>query len=363
MQAPGRVNLIGEHIDYCGGHVLPVALGLRCAAAVAAGAGMLRVHAVDLGDAWECAAGVEPRSMPRPAPGTWRSYAAGVVSLIAEAAGGPIPAADIFVASDVPRGSGLSSSAAFEVSLAGAVLAAMGGAIAPSRVAALCRRAEHEFAGVPCGIMDQAVAALGRTGHAMLLDCVAFEAGAAAGHTDGVRHVPLPGAREATLLIVDTGVRHALAGGEYARRRAACESAARKLGVTALCRAPLDAIARARLTDEETRCATHAIGEDRRTLEAAAALGAGELSRLGVLMIESHESLRDVYRVSCPELDSVVDAARGVPGVFGARMTGGGFGGCAIVLARAGAAEAAIGVVIAAFRTRFSRDCAVLAGW
>lgn len=335
--APGRVNIIGEHIDYCGGHVLPMTIDRRCAAAISRTSGPGAVHSADLGLTW--------RVGEQSPPGTWSAYVAGVLALLRE----HDPACDqgwlITIASDVARGAGLSSSASLELAVCGAVTGLAGVAIDPLEAARLCQRAEREFAGVPCGIMDQAVGAIGREGHAMLLDCrepLAWE------------HVPIP--LGASMLVVDTGVKHALAEGEYAKRRGACERAADKLGVRWLCRAGEGDVAKcAALTDDERRAATHATSEDARVLAATESLRRGDLTSLGRLMYESHTSLRDVYRVSCAELDAVVEAAASLPGVYGARMTGGGFGGSAIVLASPAHAGEIAARLVSTGEARFGR--------
>lgn len=348
--APGRVNLIGEHTDYNAGFVLPMAIG-RGIAAVARrrdGPGQSRVLAADLGETGyvECCS-VEPGTV---APGTWLSYAVGVMSLIgkradqlpARSVGSPqhgwdrrsacpkgaggdsqAPAIDLAIAGDLPVGAGLASSAALEVAVSLAVGEVLGVAMSPGERASLCRRAEHEYAGVPCGIMDQAIVCSATPGHALLIDC-------RDGSSTPVR-IPDAG----RVVVMNTGVRHELAAGEYARRRDACLSAASALGVGSLRDASGERLAQSvgPLTPEQVRCARHVVGENERTVRAALALADGDLATVGILMNQSHDSLRDDFRVSCPELDSLVEIARGVPGVFGARMTGAGFGGCAIALA------------------------------
>lgn len=261
-------------------------------------------------------------------PGSWQSYVAGVLSL-----SGVRENIDLVVASDVPMGSGLSSSAALEVSVA--MVARFGPLEATDRqspeykrsIAELCRKAEHDYAGVPCGIMDQMISVMGVAGHALLIDC----------SNGAIRQVPMPS--ETALVVMNTGVRHSLATGEYAKRRAACERAAAKLGVPSLRHASLAMLeiqcaGHRHVSEEERACARHVVSENGRTLAAADAIENGELSAFGVLMNESHESLRADYRVSCVELDLLVNESRAVRGVYGARMTGAGFGGCAIALAR-----------------------------
>jgi galactokinase len=361
--APGRVNLIGEHTDYNDGLVLPMAIDRVCVAAASPGRvrGMHRVvsEAAD-GEAHipadrPVSAEEARRALPR-----WATYAAGVIGAVGARAGGVVRALDIAVASSVPEGAGLASSAALEVAVYGVAGAAAGVEASPVDVARDCRRAEHEFAGVPCGIMDQMVSVLGRRGHAVLIDC----------RDEAWRPVPLP--RGAVVVVMNTGVRHALADGEYARRREACRRAAQAMGLGSLRAARVENLDRcgARLDENERRCAAHVIGEVARTASAAALLDAlaegrvgreEALWRLGALMGESHASLRDDYRVSCPELDAVVEAAARVGGVYGARMTGAGFGGCAIALAEPSAVAGIAAEVGAAFHRRFGRSCDVFA--
>ncbi len=363
-RAPGRINLIGEHIDYNGGLVLPMAIDRDCAVAFGrsgdfqwkilapeAGAGTVAAWGFDGSEATGWVRGVRPSF----ASGDWRSYAAGVIACIlrefqqpdGHPGGAPlVPAMRLVVASDVPLGAGLSSSASLEVSMARALVHAGGGVWDAGRAARACRRAEHEFAGVPCGIMDQLVSAGARVGHAMLIDCQ---------DPSRVRHIPLP--TGAPVAVINTGVRHTLAGGEYAKRAASTAAAAAKLGTPWLCDAhEQDLVAAAeKLTDEERRYARHVVTEQARVRVAVAAMERDDLTSLGRAMNESHDSLRDDYRVSCPELDLVVKVARGVPGVLGARMTGGGFGGCAIVLVEHGAEARLASAVQEAFRGRFGR--------
>lgn len=370
--APGRVNLIGEHIDYSGGHVLPFAIDLWCASAARWGsdAGRVRVHAADIAPGGEtvvvsadAAAAIARGDIRR---GSWGSYAAGVVDRVRArllACNGLDVLKDrgieIAVSSDVPSGGGLSSSAAFEVAIASAMY---GLACAPGRACALadvpdaawipsaCIAAERTFAGVPCGIMDQLASFHGRAGRAILIDTRAGE------ESPNIRAVPLP--ERASLVVIDTGVRHKLGASEYPLRRAASEAAAKALGVRWLCEATLDALeVHAGLSAAERDAATHAINEEKRVVGAAAALRSGSLAEVGRLMVESHASLRDVYRVSCAELDCVVRVLMKSHGVLGARMTGGGFGGCVIAMLEEGSAEAALQNVQREYRSEFGVEC------
>lgn len=353
--APGRVNLIGEHTDYTGGFVLPVAIDRVCVAvgSPAADPALSRIVAADLGEeaALDWREGVEVGDgAGRMGKGSWLSYVAGVAAEFGDVVrgrGGAMANVDIAVASAVPVGSGLSSSAAVEVATATLLEAATGVTLEAAEKALLCQRAEHRYAGVPCGIMDQFVSVMGREGHALLIDCRSREA----------TLVPVPPG--AALVVIDTGVRHALASGEYAQRRAACEAAAARLGTT-LRDAAMGAVERAFPEgDPLLPIARHVVSENQRTQEAAAALRAGNLTRLGRLMRESHASLRDDYRVSCAELDAVVDAAAGVGGVYGARMTGGGFGGCAIAVCAPGAVGGVEAAVMGVATWQAERACRV----
>lgn len=354
--APGRVNLIGEHIDYSGGHVLPFALAQRCAVAASASpAPRLRLLAadsrqrveIDLAEPLTSAIVADLVPAPAGPNPSWPRYVVGVAALLRDASPN-LPGADLAFASGLPVGQGLSSSAALEVSTAMALARAWKLHLAPLDLCRLCRRAEHVFAGVPCGIMDQMASALARAGHALLIDCA----------SERFEHVPIP--THAALVTIDTRTHHDLASTEYAARRAASDRAARALGVPFLCHATPPMLKHASLAPDERDAAAHAIHESLRTLAAAEALRTGDLPTLGRLMLESHHSLRDLYRVSCPELDAVVRAAQAVPGVHGARLTGGGFGGSAIALCCADAVAPLRERVTRDFRREFpGRECAV----
>ncbi len=353
VRAPGRVNLIGEHTDYNDGFVLPIAIERQTVAAwgrrsdqtiqFASEQAESRIVPVDLS---------APIAAGEPA---WANYCRGVGAGLL-AAGVELVGTDVLFDSDVPVGGGLSSSAALEVATALALLEAAGrrDAVAPADLARLCQEAEHDFAGAPCGIMDQSIAVMGRLGRAMLLDC----------RSQQVRHVPFddPGV---VLLVADTQVKHAISDGGYALRRQQCYDAAVALGVRALRDADLAAVqaalAAGKLDARQFKRARHVVGEIARTLQAAEALGEGDYKQFGRLMTASHVSLRDDYEVSCEELDAIVDAAVPIPGVHGARMTGGGFGGCAIILAHVSQADRITGIVQEAFARRFGRRCPIFA--
>ncbi|MFE9452522.1 galactokinase [Streptomyces sp. NPDC006739] len=324
--APGRVNLIGEHTDYNDGFVMPFALPHVATAAVSRREdGVLRLHSSDI------EGGVVQLSLDALAPGSdqnWTSYPAGVVWALREA-GHPVTGADIHLASTVPTGAGLSSSAAVEVVVALALNDLYDLGLQRWQLARLCQRAENVYVGAPTGIMDQTASACCEEGHALFLDTRDLSQ----------KQIPFDLAAEGMrLLVVDTQVKHAHSGGEYGKRRAGCEKGAALLGVDALRDVPygeLDA-ALARLGDEEEviRLVRHVVTEDQRVERVVALLESGDTRAIGPVLTEGHASLRDDFRISCPELDLVVDTALSA-GALGARMTGGGFGGSAIVLAEA----------------------------
>lgn len=322
VAAPGRVNLIGDHVDYHGGFVLPMAIDRYLAVAAAPGGGPeARVWSADLGEG----AAVRVRGEIAPGAGGWSAYVQGVVAGFVERGAAPEPF-DAVIRSDVPMGAGLSSSAALEVATATLLEAMTGRTLDPLDKALLCQRAEHRFAGMPCGVMDQVSSTSCRAGALMLLDCRSLE----------IEHLPLADP-ELTVLIAESGVRHEHAGGAYAERRAQSMAAAAALGVEQLrdvARDELEA-AHGRLDETVYRRARHVVGEIRRTLDAAAAFRAGDWAAAGELMAASHASLRDDYEVSCPELDLLVEIAAEA-GAIGSRMTGGGFGGSTVSLARTG---------------------------
>jgi galactokinase len=259
-----------------------------------------------------------------------------------------IPCFDAVVDSTVPLGGGLSSSASLEVATATLLGTLAGDAITPLDLALLCQRAEHAFAGVPCGVMDQCASVMARADHLLLLDCRSLEV------------VQVPFARpDLTVLVTNSNVRHTLDDGGYAARRADSERAAAILGVARLREATLSQVeaARGALGDTGFRRARHVVTEIARTQAAADALTRGEWDTLGELMAASHVSLRDDYEVSCPELDVLVELAAGEPGVLGTRMTGGGFGGCTVTLVEAARADAVMTALSRGYRQHAGRDC------
>lgn len=345
--APGRVNLIGEHVDYCGGFVLPMAIERFTTIAAAprsdAGPAVARFHSLVKDETVEIPLSSGPIL---PLPG-WAAYVTGVLAGF-QARGLVPPPFDAVIDSTVPLGGGLSSSASLEVAVALLVARMTGATVAPLDLALLCQKAEHEHAGVPCGVMDQCAAALAREGHLLLLDCRSLAA----------EHVPFD-RDDVLVLVADTNVRHALTDGGYARRRADCEAAAATLGLPLLRDATPDAVdgIRAAVGDVVHRRARHVVGEIARTRAAAAALAAGRWAEVGSLMAASHASLRDDFEVSCPELDALVELAVAQPGVIGSRMTGGGFGGCTVTLVEEPHAAAAAAAIAAGYKARTGRDC------
>jgi galactokinase len=340
--APGRVNLIGEHTDYNDGYVLPFALPHRTVVAAAPRDGAAW-------EVWSAEEGGPERfgtaEVARPGGvDGWVAYVAGVVWALREA-GVAVPGARLAIASDVPLGAGLSSSAALESAVLTA-LADLGRLDLPvDDRPALAQRAENVYAGVPTGIMDQSVSIRARAGHALFLDC----------RTLAVEHIPFDvAAAGLAVLVVDTRAAHRHAGGEYAARRRSCEAAARALGVPALRAVAVGDLdgALARLPDEETRRrARHVVTENQRVLDTVSLLRAGRLPDIGPLLTASHRSMRDDFEITVPEVDVAVAAALEA-GAFGARMTGGGFGGCVLALVDAAAVEPVAGAVAAAYAGR-----------
>ncbi|MBI3679642.1 MAG: galactokinase [Acidobacteria bacterium] len=314
FRAPGRVNLIGEHTDYNLGFVMPAAINLWTSVRITPRQDRLVLaRSGQFPDTFQFSLD-DQDAAPRKA---WADYVQGV-ALAIEENGYRLRGAELEISSTVPIGAGLSSSAALEVSTALALAATSAHSLPLRELAGLCQRAENDFVGMRCGIMDQFAATHGVRDHALLLDCRSLD----------FKLSPLP--PNVRLVICNSMVRHELTGSEYNHRRADCETAARLLGVASL----RDAAAGSAdsLPEPARRRARHVISEIRRTELAAGALLAGDLPRFGQLMYESHDSLRTDYEVSCAELDLLVDLARAARGVYGARLTGAGFGGCTINL-------------------------------
>lgn len=324
VAAPGRVNLIGEHTDYNEGYVLPMAIERYTVISGDRSMGReVTVHSETTGEtAVFSVRGEAGRGEP-----PWSNYVRGVVTGF-QRRGMKVPGMDLLIESSLPYGGGLASSAALEVATATLLEAVQAQKIDPIDKALLCQRAEHEFAQVPCGIMDQYTSILGKKDEALLLDCRSHKITSVRMKDSSI-----------TVLIINTNVRHRLAEGEYGKRRAQCEAAAEALRVRSLREVNLEQLqhARRRMDPVVFRRARHVITENERTLQAARAIQAGDWTAMGNLMYQSHASLRDDYEVSSPELDAIVEIASNLgptQGVIGCRMTGAGFGGCAVSLVR-----------------------------
>jgi galactokinase len=322
FRAPGRVNLIGEHTDYNDGFAMPAAIEFYCWVAISPREDRrLCLYSEE----FSAEAGVDLDGSPAPTK-SWSDYPIGV-ALQLEGAGIRLRGANLLIESEVPIGAGLSSSAAIEVATALALCELAGASPTRVELARLCRRAENEFVGARVGIMDQFVSLHGQKDHALLLDCRSL----------GFDSLAIPDSVK--LVISNTMVKHELASGEYNHRRADCEEAVRRLakvlpGIRALRDVNLEQLEKHKslLTDVIYKRALHIVSENARVQDAGDALRAGDIDRFGKRMAESHRSLRDLYEVSCMELDLMVDLAYQQKGVYGARMTGGGFGGATINL-------------------------------
>ena len=330
VRAPGRVNLIGEHTDYNEGFVLPAAIDRSIDfAGRRRGDRIVRVHSLDFDGSVE----FNLDDIQKDSKNPWSNYIRGVSKYLEED-GYRLSGADMVFGGDVPREAGLSSSAAVEVGTAAFWKSLLHLEPDPVYLVKLSRRAENQFVGVPCGIMDQFISALGRQNHALFLDCRDLS----------YRHVPLRG--DVKIVVCNSGVKRALAQSEYEVRLKQCREAVAQIASTGRAVKSLRDVtpgdlesARLMLSEILYRRARHVVSENQRVLEAVEVLGAGDLERFGELMNASHESLRDDYEVSSKELDVLVEVARKQPGVLGARMTGAGFGGCTVNLVRQEAAE------------------------
>jgi len=329
--APGRVNIIGEHTDYADGFVMPAAIDFATLAAITPRSdGTVAIHSVNFDEQIN----YPVDNLPPKASHHWSDYPLGVLSVLREA-GVPIPAFSLTLNGDVPIGAGLSSSASIEVASMVAVLSLTGADIAMTRVAQLCQRAENHFVGASTGIMDQFIACCGAENHALLLDCRSLE----------YRLAPIPS--HLSLVIANSMVKHSHAGGEYNTRRAEVEEGTELLRrhrpeIRRLRDATPDDLARwgHEMRPEVLKRCRHIITENIRTVAAADALEAGDLKTLGRLMYEAHASFRNDFEASCPEVDILVDLASKEPGCIGARLTGGGFGGCTVNLVENAQAQA-----------------------
>lgn len=330
FSAPGRVNLIGEHTDYNEGFVMPSAIGLRTRVTISSRPDRkLLIQSEEFPRFFE----FDLDDLPQHATGDWCDYVLGI-AVVLQQTGHSFPGANLFVQSEIPIGAGLSSSAAIEVASAFALLSLNGAVLSLPEVAKLCQHAENTFIGARVGIMDQFVACLGKAGNALVLDCRSLE----------FELIPIPDT--VRMVVCNTMVKHQHATGEYNQRRQECEEAVRLLAkwypdIRALRDISANQLAQhAKDIPEKIykRC-RHVVEENERVLDAARCLRTGNLSGVGDLMRESHCSLRDLYEVSCPELDIMVEAAEGLAGYYGGRMTGGGFGGCTVNLVETTEAE------------------------
>ena len=351
VRAPGRAELIGGHTDYNDGYVLPMAIEREALVLASRREDKkVRIYSEALKDEVEFA--LDGSIIPsEPA---WSNYAKGVAALLLRA-GRELCGLDMYLACDIPIGGGLSSSAAIEVAYARAFLAAIDENFDPVELALLCQEAEHSFAGAPCGIMDQFICVLGRKGSALLLDC----------RTREFRYVPMP-ADKVEVLIADTRVKHNLGQSEYPLRQQQCRSAVEKLKnyypqISALRDVDTDMLKRCEdaLDSVEFARARHVITENQRVLDVAQALEAGNVERAGQLLNESHRSLRDDYQVSCSELDFMAERAVAIEGVYGARMSVGGFGGCVVAFVEPEKAERISAELERAYKEKFGIEAGI----
>src|ERR1700733_10581155 len=330
FRAPGRVNLIGEHTDYNDGFVMPAAVAFSTYVAIAARRdSKLAIHSEEFPGDFE----FDLDHLPEQRTGAWCDYVLGVASVLRQR-GYEIHGANLLVHGEVPIGAGLSSSAALEVASALSLLSVRETQLPLNELAQICRQAENSFVGARVGIMDQFVSCMGKAGHALLLDCRSLE----------FQLVPIPAGIR--LVVCNTMTKHDLATSAYNTRREECEEGVKYFArwnpaICALRDVSVELLDK-HLPDLPatlgTRC-SHVVRENQRTLDAARALAEDDMARVGKLMRESHNSLRDLYEVSCRELDIMVEAAEGLPGFCGGRMTGGGFGGCTVNLVREQNAE------------------------
>ena len=347
FRAPGRVNLIGEHTDYNDGFVMPAAIDRDVLMAVQpTGGRQVVLHSLDCHGTSTFSLDEIGYDTEQP----WSNYLRGVCYVLEEA-DFHLRGAEVLFGGDVPIGSGLSSSAALEVATATAFLALAEYDVPGEQVAKLCQKAENEFVGTRCGIMDQFISALGQAGHALLIDCRSL----------AYKTIPVP--LGVKLIVGDTGVRRGLVTSEYNTRRGQCEEGVAILqtvlpGITALRDVTPEQLEthKALLPEMVYRRCRHVVTEDARVLQAVEVMEAGNLAALGKLLNASHESLRDDYEVSCKELDILVELARQQPGVYGSRMTGAGFGGCTISLVADEHADAFVAAVAPAYKAATGLD-------
>ena len=346
-RAPGRVNLIGEHTDYNDGFVMPAALEFATLTAASQRPDRrLTVYSMIMDETRE----FDLDAPPQGASGDWSDYVIGV-ALTLEMSGRRLSGADLIIWSDVPLGAGLSSSAALEVSVAHALLSESGLEFDPIEVAQICQRAEDDFVGMRCGVMDQYISCCGVAGHALLIDCRSLSS----------RHVAI--APNLRLLIANSNVRHQHAGGEYNLRREACEEGVRLLSrligpITALRDVTPEQLEakRRKLPELIYRRCRHIVTENARVLEAERALNAGDFVACGRAMNASHVSMQKDFEITCPKVDMLAGLAQTVKGVYGSRMTGGGFGGCVVSLVEASAVDKATQILTDGYRIATGLD-------
>ncbi|MGA2035600.1 MAG: galactokinase [Thermoguttaceae bacterium] len=344
VRAPGRVNLIGEHTDYNDGFVLPLAIDRAIWIALRPrDDARVLVHSIDYDQSGEFSL----VDLKHERAG-WIEYLKGVAWSLSDA-GRPLKGWEGVLAGDVPLGAGLSSSAALEMATARAFSAVSGFPWDPPAMALLGQRAENKWIGVNCGIMDQMISASGREGHAMLLDCRSLQ----------TQPAPLPAG--VAVVVLDTSTRRGLVDSAYNERRAQCEAAARFFQVKALRDVTLAQLQQSdgQLDETTHRRARHVISENERTLRAVEVMRCGDVQKLGQLMNQSHASLRDDYEVSSDALNAMVECAQAQPACYGARMTGAGFGGCAVAIVPSEAAQEFVAATAAAYQARTGHTPAV----
>jgi galactokinase len=334
--APGRVNLLGEHTDYNDGFVMPCAIGFSTRVAISSRPDRkLVIQSEEFAEKFE----FDLDDLPAQGKGVWSDYVVGVAVML-QRMGHKTPGASLLVRGEVPIGAGLSSSAAIEVASALALISLNGAQLSLPEVAKLCQKTENVFIGARVGIMDQFISCLGKAGHALLLDCRSLE----------YRLIPIP--ESVRLVICNTMVKHEHASGAYNRRREECDEGVKILArsypeIRALRDVSVEQLERHQGGMPATiyrRC-LHVVSENRRVQEGAKDLAAGEVNRFGDLMRESHRSLRDLFEVSCRELDVMAEIAESLAGYCGGRMTGGGFGGCTVNLVKTAEAQEFAGLI------------------
>jgi len=339
VRAPGRVNLIGEHTDYNDGFVLPMAIDYDIRIAARARPDRtVRLYSADLDKHDTFSLDDVRRVGEKP---TWSDYVRGVADVL-QHEGFTLRGMDAAISGNVPRAAGLSSSAAMELAAITAFRRLSALELDPVRAALLGQRAENEFVGMRCGIMDQFISSLGKADHALLIDCRSLD----------YELVPMPaGAR---VVVTDSAIRRGLVDSAYNERRAQCEEGARLMGVKALRDVSVEMFEayQARLPAVTARRCRHVVTEDQRTLDSVEALKRGNLAAFGKLMDASHASMRDGFEITTPDIDTLVEIQQNMPGCFGARMTGGGFGGCTVALVQDGAVPAVVEAIQAQYPAR-----------